>query len=321
MPNPDLKWEESEQLDFGLDARFLKGRLSLGLDWYNKKTIGLLVDVKPVIETGVGSTTINAGNVKNTGLEIELGWKDKIGDLTYSVNANFATLKNELTYLNPTIDKISGTTLQGSSITTQCTQGQPLWYFYGYKFKELDSNGKAIYQDVNGDGVWNSSDRTNLGSGLPTYNYGITINLEYKGLDLLVFGTGAGGNKILPQGYRTDRPYCNNYAWFYENAGTKFPTVANWDNDAFSSDLTIFDGSYFKIKQIQLGYTIPSKITKKLFMSNFRVFASLDNFFTFTKYIGLDPEAASANNSSSLGIDMGTYPTAKQVVFGVNVSF
>ena len=321
LPNPDLKWEESEQLDFGLDARFLNGRLSLGLDWYDKTTNGLLVSVKPVIETGVGSTTINAGNVKNSGLEIELGWKDKIGDLTYSVNANFATLKNELTYLDPSIDKIDGTSLQGSSITTRCSTGQPLWYFYGYKFKELDSNGAAIYQDVNNDGVWNSSDRTNLGSGLPTYNYGITINLEYKGLDLLVFGSGAGGNKILPQGYRTDRPYCNNYSWFYENAGTKFPTVANWNNDAFSSDLTIFDGSYFKIKQIQLGYTIPSKITKKLSMSNLRVYASLDNILTFSKYIGLDPETASANNSSSLGIDMGTYPTAKQFVFGVNVSF
>ncbi len=327
LPNPDLTWEESEQVDLGLDARFLNGRLSLTLDWYNKKTNGLLVNVKPVIETGVGTTTINGGDVKNTGLEIELGWKDKIGDLSYSVNANLATLKNELTYLDPITDHIGGAGLQGSGITTRCSEGEPLWYFYGYKFKEMDNEGNATYEDVNGDGVWDSNDMTNIGSGLPTFTYGITINLEYKGFDFLLFGTGAGGNEILPQGYRTDRAYCNNYAWFYENSwtptntGAAFPAVSKWNRDAYSSDLTIFDGSYFKIKQIQLGYTLPGKITSKLHISNLRVFGSLENFFTFTNYIGLDPEAASANNSSSLGIDMGTYPTAKQIVFGVNLSF
>jgi TonB-linked SusC/RagA family outer membrane protein len=327
LPNPDLVWEKSEQVDLGLDARLLKGRLSFGVDYYNKETKGLLVNVTPVIETGVGTTTLNAGNVTNKGLEIEIGWKDKLGDLTYSVNANFATLKNELTYLDPIIKKISGVNLQGSNITTQCTQGAPLWYFYGYKFKAMDAQGNATFQDIDGNGVWDSNDKTNLGSGLPTYNYGITINLEYKGFDLSVFGTGAGGNKILPQAWRTDRPYNNNYSWFYENSWTsthtdaRFPAVSKWSKDAYSSDLTIFNGDYFKIKQIQLGYTLPKNITSKIRISNLRVFGSLENFFTFTKYIGLDPEAASANNSSSLGIDMGTYPTAKQIVLGVNLSF
>ncbi|HBG87389.1 MAG TPA: hypothetical protein DDW62_07545 [Marinilabiliaceae bacterium] len=162
---------------------------------------------------------------------------------------------------------------------------------------------------------------TNIGSGLPTLTYGITINLEYKNFDFLVFGTGATGHEILPQGYRTDRPYTNTYSWFYENAGNNFPTIPNWDNAAFSSDLTIFDGSYFKIKQIQLGYTLPSSITNRIHISNLRVFGSLENFFTFTDYIGLDPEAASANNHNQLGIDFGTFPTAKQVVFGFNLSF
>jgi TonB-linked SusC/RagA family outer membrane protein len=321
MPNPNLVWEESEQVDLGLDARFLKGRLSLTIDWYDKTTKGLLVGVKPKIETGIGNITINAGDVKNTGLEFELGWKDKIGDLTYSVNANAATLKNELTYLDPRIDKIDGAGLQGSGITTRCSVGEPLWYFRGYKSAGIDANGKAKYVDIDENGVWDSKDMTNIGQGLPTFTYGITINLEYKGFDFLLFGTGAGGNEILPQGYRTDRPYCNNYAWYYENAGTEFPSIPNWNRDAYSSDLTIFDGSYFKIKQIQLGYTLPSNITKKLHISNLRVYGSLENFFTFTNYIGLDPEAASANSTNQLGIDMGTYPTAKQIVFGVNLSF
>jgi len=323
----DLVWEESEQIDLGLDARSLDGRLSLGLDWYKKETKGLLVDVTPVVETGVGSVVMNAGDVINSGIEIELGWKDKIGNFRYSVNANLATLKNELSYLDPSVDMISGTGLQGSGITTRCSKGEPLWYFYGYKFKEMDAEGNATFEDINGDGVWNSNDMTNIGSGLPTYTYGITVNLEYKGFDFLLFGTGAGGNKILPQAWRIDRPYCNNYSWFYENSWTptktdaKFPAVANWSKDAYSSDLTIFDGSYFKIKQIQLGYTLPNSVTSKIHISNLRVFTSLENFVTFTKYIGLDPEAASANTSNSLGIDMGTYPTAKQVIFGINLSF
>lgn len=327
LPNPELVWEESEQIDLGIDARFINERLSLTVDWYNKETKGLLVGVKPVIETGVGTAVINAGNVLNTGFEFELGWKDKVGDFNYSVNANLATVKNELTYLDPRTDKIDGTTLQGSGISTRCSEGEPLWYFYGYKFKEFDAEGAATYVDVNKDGEWNSNDMTNLGSGLPTLTYGITINLEYKGFDVLVFGTGASGNEILPQAYRTDRPYCNNYAYYYENSWTpsntdaKFPAVKKWDTYAYSSDLTIFDGSYFKIKQIQLGYTLPSKISNKIHISNLRVFGSLDNFFTFTNYIGLDPETASANNDNRLGIDLGTYPTAKQVVFGVNISF
>jgi TonB-linked SusC/RagA family outer membrane protein len=323
LANRNLTWEESEQIDLGLDARFLNSRLSLTLDWYKKETVGLLIDVKPVIETGVGSTTMNGGNVDNTGLEIELGWKDNIGDLTYSVNANLATLKNKVTYLNDIIPFVEGPNLQGSAIRTRVEEGYSLWYFHGYKMAGVDpATGIAIYEDVNKDGVFNSNDMTDLGSGLPTYTYGLTINLAYKGFDFTVFGTGVGGNKILPQGYRTDRPYCNNYSWFYENSGTNFPSIPNWnDNYAFSSDATVFSGAYFKIKTIQLGYTLPTSLISKLHVSNLRVFGSLENFFTFTDYIGLDPEAASANTNNMLGVDMGTYPTAKQVIFGFNLSF
>ena len=326
MPNPDLKWETSDQIDLGFDARFLNSRLTIGFDWYKKTTKDLIVNVKPVIESGIGSTSINAGEVENTGIEMELGWKDKIAkDLHYSVSANFATLKNELTWLSPRADggKIPGVGLQGSKIVTQCTEGEPLWYFYGYETVGLDDEGHAKFKDQNGDEKIDTKDYVNIGCGLPKFTYGLTINVDYKGFDLLIFGSGVAGNKILVQGFRTDRPYCNNYAWYYENAGKKFPVPekAGWSKDVFSSDMTIFDGSYFKIKTLQLGYTLPANISKKAFISNMRVFASLENFFTFTKYIGLDPEAASANSSNQLGIDFGTYPTAKQVVFGVNVTF
>ena len=326
MPNPDLKWETSEQLDLGFDARFLNSRLTIGFDWFKKTTKDLIVNVKPVIESGIGTTSINAGEVENTGIEVELGWKDKIGkDINYSISSNFATLKNELTYLDPKVagGALDGVGLQGSKISTRCTVGEPLWYFWGYESDGLDENGHAKFKDQNGDGKTDKNDYVNIGNGLPKFTYGITINVDYKGFDLLVFGSGVAGNKILPQGFRTDRPYCNTYAWYYENAGSKFPVPeeAGWSKDVFSSDFTIFDGSYFKIKTIQLGYTLPANISKKAFISNMRVFASLENFFTFTKYIGLDPEAASANSSNQLGIDFGTYPTAKQVVLGFNITF
>ena len=334
LANPKLEWEESEQIDLGLDARFLNSRLSLTIDWFKKTTKGLLVGVKPVIETGVSTTMSNAGEVLNRGLEIELDWKDKLGDFNYSVNANMATLHNELTYLDPTVDKIAGIGLQGSSITTECVVGKPLWHFLGYKFDHFDEEGVAEYVDFNGNGAFdpNTDDMTDLGCGLPTLNYGITINMDYKGFDFTMFGTGVAGNKILPQGWRTDRPYCNFYSWFYENAydpetgSGKFPVISKkgWSKYAFSSDLTMFSGAYFKIKQIQLGYTLPKELLSKVYVSRLRVFASLENFFTFSKYPGIDPEVATANVngvSNALGVDMGTYPTAKQVIFGVNLTF
>ncbi len=327
LPNPNLRWEESKQLDLGMDAKFLNSRLSLTVDWYKKTTDGLLVNVKPTIETGVGNTVINAGTVENSGLEIELGWKDRIGDFSYSINGNMATLHNELTYLDPSVDAITGRGPQGSNIQTRCSVGNELWYLYGYKFDKFDEKGKAQFKDINGDGKVTEDDFTNIGSGLPNLTYGITISLEYKGLDLNIFGTGVSGVDILPLPWRTDRPYCNVYKWYYENSydvDTKkgeFPALDQWNLSAFSSDLALSNGSFFKIKQIQLGYTLPSELTKKVFIQNLRVFASLENFFTFTKYYGLDPEVASSNTNNQLGIDMAAYPTAKQVIFGVNLTF
>ena len=335
LANPDLHWEESEQIDLGLDARFLNSRLSVGIDWYKKTTNGLLISITPLFETGVSSTMSNAGEVLNRGLEIELGWKDKIGDFSYSINANMATLHNELTYLDPTVDKIAGSGIQGSSITTECVVGKPLWHFLGYKLDTLDSKGYATFKDLNGDGKFepNTGDMTDLGCGLPTFNYGITINMEWKGIDFTVFGTGVSGNVIVPNGWRTDRPYCNFYSYFYENAwdaetnpnGT-FPTISKkgWKEETWSSDAVVFSGAYFKIKQIQLGYTLPKELLSKVYISRLRVFASLENYFTFSKYPGLDPESANKNSSwdqSGLGIDSGTYPTAKQFILGVNLTF
>ena len=330
IANPNLKWETSKQLDLGLDARFLNNRLTLGVDWYKKTTDDLLVNVSLSAALGVSSTTINAGSVDNSGLEFELGWKDTIGDFSYSVNGNFSTLKNMVTYLDPTISRIAGTAPQGSLLRTYFEVGQPIWYMRGLKGTGVDpATGKPGFEDLNGNGEPDDEDFQNIGLGIPKYTFGLTINLAWKGFDMVIFGSGVAGNKIFPSSWRTDRPHCNTYAWYWENAWKKdgsnknplFPGTTYWDQNTFSSTYNLFNGSYFKIKQIQLGYTLPKSLLSKVKISSLRVYTSLENFFCFTSYPGLDPETATANSASSIGIDMGTYPTAKQFILGLNLSF
>ena len=345
LSNPNLRWEESVQTDLGLDVRMFNNRLTLGLDWYNKDTDGLLVDVPSVMEMGIpvfwesgdvkASTTMNAGKVNNRGFEVELGWRDQIGDFSYSVNGNAAWLKNKMTYLEPLVGRLTGRTVQGTYLTTYCEEGMPLWYMKGYQAEGINNEGRVIYTDYdeNGQRVGTTispdeSDRVYLGKGIPSLTYGITVNLAWKSFDLSIFGTGVAGNNIYPTAFRVDRPSCNTYAYYWnhswkkpgDEATAKFPAANYWSSEAFSSSLTVFDGSYFKIKQIQLGYTLPQNLTKKVAISHLRVFAMLDNFFTFSKYIGLDPETATTGGNA-IGFDMGNFPTAKSVIFGVNLEF
>ena len=200
----------------------------------------------------------------------------------------------------------------------------------GYKGTGVDpKTGKPSFEDLDGNGDINQDDMQMVGLGIPKATFGLTLNFAYKGFDLVVFGTGVAGNKIFPSSWRTDRPHCNTYSWYWENSwkkdgsnpNPKFPGTTYWDQITFSSTYNLFDGSYFKIKQIQLGYTIPRSALKKVGVSNLRVYASLENFFCFSSYPGLDPETASSGSASSLGIDMGSYPSAKQVILGLNLSF
>ena len=350
LSNPDLRWEESVQLDFGVDARFFNNRLTVGLDWYNKNTDGLLVQVAPAIEVGMpmfwetgdvaSNKTMNAGAVNNKGFEIELGWRDQIGDFSYAINGNASWLKNKMTYLEPMVGRLTGRTVQGTYLTTYCEEGMPLWYMCGYETEGFNENGQVLYThykvDENGKKVKDGTtlsptedDRVYLGKGIPTWTYGLTVNMNWKNFDLSIFGTGVAGNNIYPTAFRVDRPSCNTYAYYWNNswdnpnvdkANAKFPAAKYWSSEAFSSNLNVFSGAYFKIKQIQLGYTLPRAITQKIAISNLRVYAMLDNFITFTNYFGLDPETATTGGNS-LGFDMGNYPTAKSVIFGVNLEF
>ena len=330
LANPDLKWETSDQIDLGLDARFLNSRLTLGIDWYKKTTKDLLVNVKPPLEVGIDQVTKNGGEIENKGLEFELAWKDKIGDFNYSINANFSTLKNEVTYVDPTVGRVLEGSYYVNSIRNAFEEGHSLWYFYGYAIDKVNpEDGSYTFKDLDGDGQITDADRTDIGQGMPKYTYGLTINLEYKGFDFTLFGNGVGGNNIFPVLYRTDRMFNNTLdyyrknSWSENNKNAKFGNPELYANDTkyWGSDANIFKGDYFKIKQIQLGYTLPAELTKKAFIQNMRIFVSLEDYFTITKYPGLDPETATTKNASQMGIDLGTYPTAKKTVFGVSVTF
>lgn len=333
LANPDLKWETSEQIDLGLDARMFNSRLTLGFDWYRKMTRDLLISIAPVPEIGVKSTYVNAGNVLNTGVELEFGWKDSIGDFTYSVNANMATLHNEVLSLHKAVPRIENMVSGlNNHVRSAFEAGYPIWYFRGYKYAGVDSEtGAPLYYNADGKVVDSvkDNDRQFIGKAIPDATYGITINLGYKGFDFSVFGTGTIGNDIFSMLYSADRPKTNSLTHFWRNSwktpggDAKYPESGKVANDwiFWSSSASVFNGSYFKFKQIQLGYTLPRNLTRKVMINNLRLYVSLDDFFTISSYPGCDPETATTGNSGTMGYDLGTYPTMKKVIMGVNLTF
>ena len=328
LANDNLRWEESKQLDFGVDARFFNNRLSATLDLYNKNTDGLLVSVTPSYTTGHSSVYMNAGAVNNKGIELELTWKDSIGDFNYSISGNIAHNDNMVTYLDPSITKISGSSVNNGHTATYFQQGYEAWYFSGYVFEGIDpETGNPIYKDIDGDGKISTSDIDVIGSATPDFTYGLTFSAEYKGFDLTVFGNGSYGNDIWYGALRATTVR-NLPTVFYEKAWRQPGDVTDYPRfsqvmaqDYARSSACIYDGSYFRINQLQLGYTLPKHWLKSLKMENIRVYASLDNWFTFSDYIGFDPVTASDNTGSGVGIDRGTYPSSKKAMFGINLSF
>ena len=323
LPNPNLKWETSEQIDLGLDARFLNNRLTFAADYYNKKTKDLLFSISAPIELGASSTTVNGGTVLNEGLEFELGWRDNIGDFSYGISANFTTLHNEVLELAARAGRQEtyGASSTNYKIGNAFEPGYPVWYLLGYKYEGVASDGSAIISDLNGDGEINVGDMTYIGNTTPTYTVGLNINLAYKGFDFVMNGYGEGGNSIIPVTHRTG--FKNNLKWYLENVNN-LPDPAKIiaaDTPFWSSTGNMFKADYFRIGTLQLGYTLPSSLTKKAAISNLRFYVSLDDYFTFTKYPGLDPATASLNSTNQKGLDWGSYPTMQKIILGVNLTF
>ena len=325
LANPNLTWETSVQTDFGMDLRMFNNRLTFGVDWYNKDTRDLLVRISPVAEVGVSSQTVNAGAVNNTGWEFELGWQDNIGDFHYSINGNLSTLKNRVTYLEPTVGHQKGDSFGNMKFSTWFEEGYPVWFFRGYQYAGIGEDGKANYYAADGSITQSpvDADMGYMGSALPPLTFGLTLHMDWKGLDFTLFGSGAAGHQLMPCVYRVDHMNINALTYFYEECGKSLPKIENiWNSKEFwSSSAVVFKGDYFKIKQIQLGYTLPKQWLRKIFVDNLRVYASMDDWFVFTKYPGFDPETASTGSTSGMGLDKGSYPNAKKLMFGVNISF
>lgn len=338
LPNPDLTWETSEQLNIGLDARFLSGRLGFTFDWYNKKTKDLLVGVPVDATTGFSTQMKNAGTVENKGVELALTWNDKIGkDFQYNIGWNMAYNKNEVTKVNSNQKYNNGgkdELAQNTGYMARFEEGHPIGYFWGYKTEGviqnqadlqayLDKNcggdpknskqgtgikpGDLKFVDYDGNGVVDDDDKTEIGSPQPDVTMGITLGASYKGFDLSVTGYGAFGQQVA-RSYRkfTDGEF-ENYTtevydyWHGEGTSNKYPLLAHMNagpNWQTISDIYIENASYFRLQNLTVGYDF-TKLWKTSPFQQLRLYFTAQNLFTITGYKGMDPENGTAIGSDS----------------------
>ena len=362
LANADLTWETSEQLNIGIDARFFSGKLSFNADWYKKKTKDLLVAVPVSPTTGFSSQMKNAGTVENTGVEVALNWNDQIGkDFKYNIGYNIAYNKNEVTEVNsPQKYNNGGSDLlaQGTGYMARFEEGHPIGYFWGYKTDGVIQNeadlaaytatlkdgdpanshqgsglkvGDLKFVDVNGDGIVNDDDKTDLGNPTPDVTMGITLGASYKGFDINVTGYAALGQQVA-RSYRkfTDGEYENFTSevysyWNGEGTSDKYPMFAkmnsgvNWQS---ISDIYIENADYFRLQNLTLGYDFKT-IWKNCPFQQLRLYVAAQNLFTITGYKGMDPENGKsiADESWVTGVDVGNYPQPRTYMVGVNVKF
>lgn len=346
LPNPDLKWEESEQTNIGLDLGFFQNALTLSVDYFVKKTNGMLMTMNIPSYVGEAKPIGNVGDMKNSGVEFELGYKFNIADARIGIKGNASYLKNELLEYGNETGYADLDSFQGVGTITRAENGKPFPFFYGYKtngiFQNYDeinsyvnSNGGLIqpnakpgdvrYVDVNGDGSITADDRTDIGNGTPDWTFGIKLDAEWRGIDFSMFWQGVHGADVFDATHRVDISSVNYPSWMLERwtgegSSTRIPRLdatatQNWE----SSDLYVFDGSYFRLKNIQLGYTLPRNLTQKIAVDRLRFYVAAENLLTFTKYHGFDPEISSGG--TSLGVDYGVYPQARTWTVGLNITF
>ena len=346
--NPDLKWEETRQTNIGFDARLINN-ITLTVDLYKKKTVGILQDLRlPGYVGATGNPAANVADMVNKGFDVELGYNKSIGNFNISANANFSYLENEVTYLGEGIDFLSGgaTIQSGNYPITRTAVGQSFNAFYGFKTNGIfqnqadinnyvNSEGQVIqpnavpgdfrWVDGDDDGAITEADREFLGSSIPKYTFGFTINLDYKNFDLLIFSQGAAGNKIFQGLRRLDITNANYQTaalgrWTGEGTSNFYPRLSNSDNNNnFSnpSDFYLEKGDYLRLKTVQLGYSLPADAIKRVGLSRLRIYVTGENLVTFTKYTGFDPEIG----GGVFGIDRGYYPQAITGLLGVNLQF
>lgn len=347
LANPNLKWEESEQTDLGVDLGFFNNALTFSADYYIKKTNGMIMEMPIPSYVGESKPYGNVGDMENSGFEFELGYKWNVGDAHFAVKGNATYLKNELKNLGNDTGYMDFDGIQGlSGGGTRGSNGKPFPYFFGYKtdgvFQNMDEvrayvnkdggmimpdavPGDTRFVDVNQDGQISADDRTDIGNGTPDWTYGLNLNADWKGFDFNIFFQGVAGADVFDATWRSDVASGNYPSWMLnrwtgEGTSNKYPRLAtgnatNW----LVSDLYVCDGYYLRLKNITLGYTLPKTLTRKLTIERLRVYVQAENLVTWTKYWGFDPEISSG--ATSLGVDRGIYPQARTYTVGVNVSF
>lgn len=354
VPNPDIKWETSEQLDFGIDARLFDSKLGVTFDWYKKTTKDWLV-VAPALGTqGAPPPYINGGEVENSGIEYSVNWNDKLGDFKYGITLSGAHNKNEVTKIENADGIIHGPSnvlSQGTGEVSRVQVGQPIGYFYGYKTAGIIQNqqeanewltpsgtpyfndqrpGDVRFVDQNQDGLIDEKDMVYLGNPNPDFELGIQLNFEYKNVYLNTTMAGKYGMQVM-QSYRSfaDSPKQNYTSdvfnrWHGEGTSNRMPRLSSVSNrnSQYISDIYMHDADYLRINNLTIGYNFNEVLSKFKFMSNLKVYVAVNNLYTFTKYDGMDPEVRFGHDASwASGIDLGLYPQARTVMFGLSADF
>nr|WP_315157481.1 TonB-dependent receptor [uncultured Flavobacterium sp.] len=359
VPNPDIKWETSEQLDLGIDARLFDSRLGLTFDWYKKTTIDWLV-IAPALGTqGAPPPFINGGDIENSGIEYSVNWNDKAGDFKYGITVSGAHNKNEVIKIDNADGIIHGPSnvlSQGTGEVSRVQVGQPIGYFYGYKTAGILQNqdevdayvrpdgtpyfndqrpGDVRFVDQNQDGLIDEKDKVYLGKPNPDFELGIQLNFEYKGVYLNTTMAGKFGMQVM-QSYRSfaDSPKQNYTSdifnrWHGEGTSDRMPRMSAVSNrnTQFISDIYMHDADFLRINNLTLGYNFSQVLSNVKFMSNLKVYVAVNNLYTFTNYDGMDPEVRFSGNDDSgdsnwaSGIDLGLYPQARTVMFGLSADF
>ena len=351
LGNEDLKWETSYQYNGGVDAEFWKGALALSVDYFYKVTEDMLV--KEPLPPSVGyaeAAWINSGSVLNTGIELEALYRHDRTGWGYSIGGNVTFLHNEVLKLEA---PLTGGRVETGIYATKTEVGEPIGSFYMLEMEGIFQNqtdillsafqgnnirpGDVKYKDQNGDGRIDNEDRVHLGSAIPKLMGGLNFNANYKNFDLSVFFQGAYGNKIYVQvnqdieGFYRGFPVTQRYfdeRWTGEGSSNTQPRPS-WtakSNNARPSSRFLEDGSYLRLKNLQIGYTIPARVLDMVKISQARIYLSGTNLLTLTKYPGLDPEMTVSDNSKdegvrASGIDWGTYPSAMTFMFGIDITF
>ena len=329
--------------NFGIDFGLFNNRLNGSFDIYDKNTKGILISLPAPLEHGTSTVpNQNAGEVNNRGLEFDINWSDRIGNVGYSVGFNMAYVRNKVTKFQGDVPSISGVykTQEGRPINqlyvikvdrivrdqadldyVQSLVDRNPDYFATFQRPEL---GDFLYADTNGDGSLDNNDRVEIGKGtLPTFTYGASLGLTWKDFDFSLLLQGVGNHQVYynnqafrfvtVMGQSLIKDITDN-AWTLENPyNSKYPILRNNSNakNNIASDAFVHNAAYLRCKNIQLGYTVPRNITKKVYISNLKIYASIDNLFTITKFPGLDPE---------VGADVG-YPAVRQYSLGINLTF